>query len=221
MLAEIRGRPFLAYLLDQLIAAGVRFVVLCTGHLGEQVQAAFGDSHGALRLVYSQEASPLGTAGSLRLALPLFESDSVLVMNGDSFCDVDLHRFWAWHCARDAEASIVLSEAMDTREYGRVQVDADDLVVSFDEKDDHNRPGWVNAGVYLVKHNLLPTIPVSGPVSLEREMFPAWIGRRFYGYRSGSSFVDIGTPLSYAMAEGLMAANMDRVMQHRSVTRDR
>ena len=86
VLAEIRGVPFLTYLLDQLAAAGVRDVVLCTGYMGEQVRSAFGDSYGGMCLSYSQESSPLGTAGALRLALPLFKSSSVLVMNGDSFC---------------------------------------------------------------------------------------------------------------------------------------
>src|SRR3989338_6029269 len=85
VLAEVRGRPFLTYIFDQLIAASIKYAVLCTGYLGEKVCDRFGDSYGSLRLAYSQEPSPRGTAGALRLALPLFKSDSVLVMNGDSY----------------------------------------------------------------------------------------------------------------------------------------
>ncbi len=70
VLAEIHERPFLAYLLDQLAAAGVRNVVICTGYLGERVRAIFGNSYGEMQLHYSQESSPMGTAGALRLALP-------------------------------------------------------------------------------------------------------------------------------------------------------
>lgn len=52
---EIRRRPFLGYILDQLAEAGIRHVVLCTGYLGDQVRAMFGDSYGRQRLIYSQE----------------------------------------------------------------------------------------------------------------------------------------------------------------------
>ena len=201
VLAEIRGRPFLAYLLDQLAGAGVRYVVLCTGYLGEQVQAVFGDSYGSLRLVYSQESSPLGTAGALRLALPLFKSETVLVMNGDSFCEANLSAFWAWHCGRAAESTLLLTEVPDAKRYGRVNVDADGLVLRFDEKGDKSGPGWINAGIYLLNHRLLLTIPANRTVSLEREEFPSWIGRGLYGYRSGGRFLDIGTPEAYTMAE--------------------
>ena len=72
VLAQVGGRPFLAYLLDQLAVSGIKNVVLCTGYLGEQVQAVFGVSYRSLCLSYSPESAPLGTAGALRLALPLF-----------------------------------------------------------------------------------------------------------------------------------------------------
>jgi NDP-sugar pyrophosphorylase family protein len=201
VLAEVRGRPFLAYLLEQLADVGVRYVVLCTGYLGEQIQATFGESYGGLDLVYSQEASPLGTAGALRLALPLFKSDSVLVMNGDSFCEVNLRSFWSWHYKRGADATLLLIQMLDTRRYGRVQVDADGLVLDFDEKSDKSGPGWINAGIYLLNHGLLLTIPASDAVSLEQEMFPAWIGGGLHGYRSEGRFLDIGTPEGYRTAK--------------------
>jgi len=201
VLAEVRGRPFLAYVLDQLADAGVRTVVLCTGHLGEQVQAMFGDPYGGLRLVYSQESSPLGTAGALRLALPLFKAETVLVMNGDSFCEANLRAFWAWHRAQGANATLLLSKVSDTRRYGRVHMDADGLVLRFDEKDDREGGGWINAGIYVFNSCLLRTIPANRAVSLEREMFPAWISRGLYGYRGEGRFLDIGMPEEYAMAE--------------------
>ena len=83
VLAEIRSQPFLTYLLDQVAAAGCRSVVLCTGYLGDQIESTFGKSYGPLRLIYSREQEPLGTAGALRFAITRFESDPVLVMNGD------------------------------------------------------------------------------------------------------------------------------------------
>lgn len=206
VLAEIRGRPFLAYLLDQLASAGVRNAVICTGYLGEQVRSTFGDTYGGLRLYFSQESLPLGTAGALRLALPQFRSDSLLVMNGDSFYGINLRLFWEWHCLQRADATIALVNRIDTARYGQIQVNGDGVVISFNEKGTAGGSGWINAGIYLIMRSLLLTIPADRYVSLEQEMFPAWAGRGLYGYRSEGRFVDIGTPDAYKSAERFFAS---------------
>ena len=205
VLAQVRGRPFLAYLLDQLVAAGIRYAVLCTGHLSGQISAEFGDAYGSLELAYSPEQFPRGTAGALRLALPLFASEPVLVMNGDSFCGVDLKAFWASHQSRGANASLLLTEVPGVAMYGRVRVDNDGSVLRFDEKGGEEGPGWVNAGIYLLNRRLLSTIPTGEVVSLEREMFPSWIGRKMYGFQSAGPFIDIGTPERYEAAARFFA----------------
>jgi NDP-sugar pyrophosphorylase family protein len=158
-----------------------------------------------MRLLYSQESSQLGTGGALRLALPLFESDYVLAMNGDSFCHANLSDFWTWHIAQGAEATILLTQVSDTKRYGRVQVESSGKVQKFEEKGDTEGAGWINAGLYLLNRRLLATIPTSGAISLEREIFPIWIGRGLYGYCSQGRFLDIGTPESYAMAKQFFA----------------
>lgn len=93
VLAEVGGRPFLSYLLDQLSDGGFERVVLCVGHQAGIVQDAFGATYRRLKLEYSEESIPLGTGGALRRAFPLISSDPVLVMNGDSYCDLDLRDF--------------------------------------------------------------------------------------------------------------------------------
>lgn len=201
VLAEVHGKPFLAHLLDQLAAAGVRNVVLCTGYLGEQVRSAFGDAYRDLRLTYLQETTPRGTAGALRSALALFESESVLALNGDSICEANLGSFRAWHSRRGAEGTIMLAETNDAGRCGRVVVNAAGRVLSFEEKQGQNGAAWVNAGIYLLDRRLIETIPATGSVSLEREIFPAWIARGLYGYRSSGRFLDIGTPAAYAGRE--------------------
>jgi D-glycero-alpha-D-manno-heptose 1-phosphate guanylyltransferase len=208
VLADVRGRPFLSYLLDQLEHHEIRNVILCSGHLGEQVHAAFGDSYGKLRLAYSRELSPLGTAGALRLALPLLHSESVLIMNGDSFCDVDLGDFLSWHYKRGANGSLVLVRRFDTTRSGRVEVDAEGRITRFEEKGGRTGSGWINAGIYLLTQRLLRTIPVSGVVSLEQKLFPGWINDGLYGYQSGGCFLDIGTPETYALVEQFFATKI-------------
>jgi len=161
----------------------------------------FGLAYGPLRIAYSKEQVPLGTAGALRLALPLIKSETVLVMNGDSFCNLSVNAFWDWHRQRDASASLALVQTAETERFGRVQVDADGKVTGFEEKSAEGLPGWINAGVYLLAVSRIRTIPEKGEVSLERTMFPAWIREGLYGYQCAGSFLDIGTPESYAAAD--------------------
>ncbi len=201
VLAEVNGRPFLAYLLDRLAAAGIARAVLCTGYKADRVRAAFGDVHKGIELIYSEEASPLGTAGALRPAVPFMESESVLIMNGDSYCTADLEAFRAYHEAKRAVATLLLAKVSDAARYGRVQIDDDGIVLAFHEKDGRRDPGWINAGIYFVRRSLLLAVPMNVDRSLERDVFPGWIGRGLYGFPAGGCFLDIGTPESYASAE--------------------
>jgi len=205
VLAEIRAQPFLGYLLDQIAAAGCRSVVLCTGYLGDQIERTFGENHGPLRLIYSREQEPLGTAGALKLAITLFESDPVLVMNGDSFCAIDIKAYWDWHCQRQATASMALTRVARSERFGRVKLDSDARVIEFVEKHHGSGAAWINAGVYFLSQEVLRSIPNDAHVSLEREVFPRWIGRDLYGYVSAGPFLDIGTPDDFAAAESFFA----------------
>jgi D-glycero-alpha-D-manno-heptose 1-phosphate guanylyltransferase len=209
-LASVGARPFLVYLFDQLVAAGARDVVLCTGYLGDLIRLKFGESYGTLRLTYSQESNPLGTAGALRLALPLFKSSPVLVMNGDSYCEANLREFCLWHAGRRSNASLLLTKVFDRERFGQVQLGPDEKVIAFQEKGGGESPGWINAGIYLINRDWLEEIPTHRTVSLEREVFPKWIGRGLYGFQSGSRFVDIGTPESYASAQAFFATGFSK-----------
>lgn len=206
VLAPVRGRPFMAYLLDQLADYAIRRAVVCTGYLGEQIPAAFGEMYRGIHLTYSCESSPLGTAGAIRLALPHLDSSMVLAMNGDSYCAANLSAFWHWHSAQEGEATILLRWMSDTRRYGRVNVDDGGRVLRFEEKYAAQGPGWVSGGIYLLSQRLIRTIPARQAVSLERETFPAWVRSGLRGYRSSGGVVDIGTPESYAaLKEALMS----------------
>ena len=206
-LVEVNGRPFITFLLDQLAAAGLRRAILCTGYLGEQVRASLGERYAGLALGYSHEPQPLGTAGALRLALPQTDSAQVLVLNGDSYCQVDLPAFWAWHHTRPAAASLLLTQVPDTRRYGRVERDAHDAVTGFVEKSAAAGPGWISAGLYLLARQLLTEIPAGRAVSIEREVFPAWVGRGLYGCPLGGRFLDFGTPEALAELPAFFAHN--------------
>jgi NDP-sugar pyrophosphorylase family protein len=213
VLAEVNGRPFLSYLLDQLTDAGVQSIVLCTGYGAEAVACHFGPSYRCASLTYSRETSALGTGGALRLARTYLRSDPVLVLNGDSYCAADLPAFLERHRRTGAEASLLLAEVPDSSRFGRVEVDDDGTVRGFVEKAAGGGPGWINAGVYLLGQRFLQALPDMTPLSIERDVFSAWVGRGLAGYRSAGWFIDIGTPQSYAEAERLFAELVVRETQ--------
>jgi NDP-sugar pyrophosphorylase family protein len=205
VMAEVRGRPFLSYLLDQLQAAGFGDVVLCTGYLGEQIDSAFGDSYGRLQLRYSREKQPLGTGGALRLAHRYLTSNPILVMNGDSICAADLNAFCEWHHAGPSKASLLLSRVANNERYGGVEIDGNGVVTEFAEKGKNVRLNWINGGVYLLEREVFLSIPEGTPVSLEYDIFPRLVGHGLYGYPSRGRFLDIGTPEDYSIAEAFFS----------------
>lgn len=200
VLAHVQGRPFLAHLLDRLALVGIKRVILCTGYLGEQIEEEFGVLYGELALAYSREKSTRGTGGALRLALHLVTSNIVLVMNGDSLCDGDLTAMYLQHINRDADITMLLSRTDDSRRYGQVTCDSAGRIIGFNEKHYAAKAGWINGGIYFMKRAMIELIPEARPVSLERDMFPVWLCKAMYGFKSSGDFIDIGTPDSYAAA---------------------
>lgn len=205
VLAEVRRHPFLEYLLSQLNKANFKKIVLCTGYLGEQVEKAFGRKYKNLRLHYSSEQTPLGTAGSLRKAFPLLNSETILVMNGDTFCEVDFKKFWQFHLNKTAKVSIVLSLVSDVSSYGKVRLKNNDSIIEFQEKKAGRTAGLINAGIYLINKAQISKIPQGIDISIEKDVFPNWIGKGFYGYKGNNYFIDIGTPENYIQAEQFFA----------------
>jgi D-glycero-alpha-D-manno-heptose 1-phosphate guanylyltransferase len=208
VMAMVRGQPFLVYLLNQLVTAGIGDVVISTGYLSGQIRGVFGDKYNSLRIAYSEESAPLGTAGALRLAWPLIRSDPLLVMNGDSYCDASLEDFWLEHQRHRAKLSMLLTKIGDPQRFGRVELGADGVVVGFREKSGEAGPGIINAGIYLIQKSLIADLKTDAAISLERDVLPNWIGRGLFGFTAEGKFLDIGTPEDYARAESFFASDL-------------
>jgi NDP-sugar pyrophosphorylase family protein len=200
VLAPVNGKPFLSYLLDQLIIADFHNVILCTGYKGEMVREAFGSHYKGLNIRYSREPEPLGTGGALRYALPMIEEDTVLVMNGDSFVDIKLADYLSWHFKNEYDSSIVLVKISETDRYGRVEIGENIRVIHFEEKKVCTGPGWINAGIYLIRKEFIEKIQPTQRISLEKEILPALIDKRLYVYPQETGFIDIGIPESLSIA---------------------
>lgn len=201
VLAQVNGKPFLAYLLDQLVTFGLRHVVLCTGYLGEQIESIIGSSYQSLEIQYSQEPAPLGTGGALKYALPLYRSNPILAMNGDSFCIANLGAFYAWYQERNiSTGALLLAQVDDVQRYGQVQLIDEGSIAKFSEKGRNSGAGWINAGIYLLDRKLLAAIAEGQAVSLEQEVIPSWLSTGLYGYQCDGRFIDIGLPETYFTA---------------------
>jgi NDP-sugar pyrophosphorylase family protein len=187
--------------------------------MGDMVRETFGEAYGKMRLSYSPEPSPLGTGGAVRLALSLIDSDPALVMNGDSFFDADLEACYRSHvAAEDVETTMLVCNVSDTARYGRIQMADDRRVLHFDEKGALSGPGWINAGIYFLGRRMVAAIPSSRMISLERDIFPAWIGRGLYACPDEGRFLDIGTPESYREAQSFF--DPDTTIHMRKKTRE-
>jgi len=202
VITEVHRRPFITFILDQLISAGLNHAVICTGYQGNELAVRLGNAYGPLTLYYSHEIEPLGTGGTLRHALPLIASDDALVMNGDSLCTVDLAAFYAYHKSTHAQASMLLTHVHDNRRYGSVYIDVHCRIRRFCEKDeDSGNSEWINAGIYLMQRDLIATIQGTSFISLEKDIFPRWTEKHFFAYPCNASFIDIGVPESLKKAE--------------------
>lgn len=202
-MAPVNGRPFLEKIVSLLSRNGMRDFVFCVGYLKEAIVGHFGDgSSWDVRIRYAAEDEPLGTGGALRNALPLL-SGGFLLLNGDTWLDIDYREFLEFHRLKAKEegsaGSVALVSTADRGAFGSVVMGADGRLLSFSEKSQAAGPGWINSGAIFLEPSIFRYIPLSGPSSLERDVIPAALsaGAGFFGFPASGVFVDIGTPEGY------------------------
>lgn len=206
VLASIGEKSFLELLVRQLRSQGIRHLVMCTGYLADQIESRFGDGRiWDVSIEYSKEEMPLGTAGAVKLAERyLRDTPEFLVLNGDSFLEVDFQSLMAFHRGHDgAIGTMAVLRVENASRYGTVHVDASGRVTGFAEKTGSEAPGLVNGGIYIFNHSVLQQIQ-EGPASLERDVFPRLLEQGVYAQEQRGMFIDIGTPADYARAQELL-----------------
>lgn len=204
-MAPVAGRPFLAFILDLLAAQGVRRAVLATGYKGHCIVEGFGAHWNGLELAYSHEESPLGTGGALAQAAQLVNGDSFFVLNGDTYLRLDFAAFDASVRASGARLGMALARVPDVGRYGAVLLDSD-RVVGFQEKG-RLGAGFINAGTYLVRRELLQPFAGLGQFSFETEVLrPTVAAEPVQGYTATAGFIDIGVPEDYARAQNQLGS---------------
>jgi NDP-sugar pyrophosphorylase family protein len=195
-MAPIGNKPFLEYIIRQLRKAAISEIVISTGYRADVIKSYFGNGEKLNVLIsYSEEIEPLGTGGAIKKALKTIDDENVIVMNGDSFLEINFHKLMAFHNDHNASVTIGLMFMEDTGRYGAAQVNDKGEIISFTEKGTR-RKGFINGGIYVTNRKIVDCIP-DGPVSLEKDIFPLLLKRGLYGISVSGLFIDIGVPEDY------------------------
>ncbi|HEX4038243.1 MAG TPA: HAD-IIIA family hydrolase [Acidobacteriaceae bacterium] len=201
-LLECGGRPFLAWVLRELVRFGIEDVILLAGYRSERVEQFQNELARwvpkPLTCRVSVEPSPAGTAGALCYARDWLD-DTFLMMNGDSWLDTNLARFFSAAGATDAIGCVLLRSMQECSRYGTAEVH-DSRLVAFREQGSASGPGLIGAGMYIFEKRLLERF--SPPSSLEKDVLPplARQGELAASVLDGY-FIDIGVPSDYARAQ--------------------
>jgi D-glycero-alpha-D-manno-heptose 1-phosphate guanylyltransferase len=208
-MAPVDGKPFLWYLLKYLTHYEVSRVILSVGYLRDVI-IDWIDENGQefpFGFDYAIEEEPLGTGGGICLALSKTFGSDIVVLNGDTFFEVNLNELMDYHHIKPATISMALKPMCDFDRYGRVVIDKiDGRVVEFKEKEFCN-DGLINGGVYVInKHELPQGLPVK--FSFEREVLePLCTKSKVYGLIQEGYFIDIGVPEDYKLAQSELSQN--------------
>ena len=173
ILVEIYNRPFIEYLLNKLEFYGMKKVVLCTGYMHHLIEEWVTLSyHGNLKILFSDEYKPLGTAGAIRNAKDFISSEYFMVLNGDTYSDICYRSFVNDFLNNKSFASIAITNAKNVSDYGSIVIDKNGRLISFSEKTVEKDNSFVNLGAYIFKKEIINEIAINKKVSLEIDTIP-------------------------------------------------
>lgn len=206
-MAPVAGRPFLEYQLDYWIAQGVDRFLLSVGYRHEVIVDHFGSGYRGASIEYVIEETPLGTGGGLLLAADRAGDKPFLVLNGDTYFQVDLDELEGFARSNDADWCFSLFRTSEPGRYMGMNLSPDGRVISLGSTllQGERR---ANGGVYLVHPRSLATggWTPGQRCSLEDDIFPASMaaGQRFFGIEFPGVFIDIGVPDDYRRAPSVL-----------------
>jgi NDP-sugar pyrophosphorylase family protein len=205
-LATFGDTAFLDILIDSLKNNGFKRFILCVGYLKDQIKDHYKERDD-ITVLFSEEDEPLGTGGALKKARSLIKSDTFVVMNGDSICNIDFHEFYRFHENKNAVLSMALVRLKGIEDFGSVTINESFEITSFKEKVANKDLCFINAGVYFMQKDIFAYMPDMSQFSLEHDFFPKMIGELCVGFIINSELIDIGTPERYEKAVHLIGGN--------------
>jgi D-glycero-alpha-D-manno-heptose 1-phosphate guanylyltransferase len=199
-MAPVAGEPFLSHILQYLENQFVDHVIFSLGHKSEVVIEYLRQKAFTFKTSWVLEPEPLGTGGGIRRAMIKSKEDEVFILNGDTMFDVDLRSMKAAF-SKEHKAILALKPMNDFERYGSVQLNAENEIIAFNEKQ-LMKEGLINGGVYLVNksHAHLESFPEK--FSFEKDFLePEALNHSLQGFVSNGYFIDIGIPEDYYKAQ--------------------
>lgn len=203
-LVPVCNKPVMEYILELLKRHGVNTLLVTLHYLADEIISYFGyGTDWGLRILYSIESEPLGTAGSVKNISESFD-ESFLVISGDALTDFDLTEVVAFHREQQAAATIVLTRVDNPLDFGVVITDEENRVNRFLEK-----PSWgevfsdtINTGIYVLEPEILDLLEPGKPYDFSKDLFPLMLekGMPIYGYVADGYWCDIGNLEQYQKA---------------------
>ena len=190
-MVQILGSPFLEYQLEFLKKGGIRDIILCTGHLGEQIENYFGDgSRFGVSIQYSREDSRLGTAGALKKAESLLD-DTFFTLYGDSYLFVNFEATMSFFKSRNRLALMTVYKNHDKYKRSNTTVEGE-LVKKYSTRSRTTDMVYIEYGANIFRKEILEMIP-EGYYTLGR-LFRRLIGKReVLAYEVKERFYEIGS----------------------------
>lgn len=200
-LLPVSGKPLLEHTLELLREQRILDVILCIGHLGDEIIKHFGNGEKfGVNVHYSQEKEPLGTAGALKHGEPFYSGETILVLHGDVLTNMALNDFIAFHNEQQAAATIAVKPRPHSEKYGKVLM-LGPKITDFFERPSVRGVSLVNAGIYVLEPEVMQMIPEGKRIYLELEIFPKLAKEgKVAGYPFQGPWFDISTPKTYEEA---------------------
>jgi D-glycero-alpha-D-manno-heptose 1-phosphate guanylyltransferase len=202
-MAPVNNIPFLNYIFDYLKFFKIEHVVLSTGYLSEKISEYYTDEFKGIKISYTKEEIPLGTGGGIRLAMEKCTTKNILVLNGDSFFDVDLQAYYPLHAQFNSDCTLALRKVSNASRYGTIKLNDTSAIKEFKEKDGIEKEGLINGGVYILNRDLfLSKTKPDTAFSIEKDFFENRINElHIFGFEYDGYFIDIGIPEDYKKAQ--------------------
>ena len=201
---KVNDSPFILKIVERLVSQGIKDIIFCLGYKPQKIIDFFGDgSKWGIKVLYVIEDQLMGTGGAVRGVYEKISKLSVIVLNGDSFCYFDIPSLFKQHHLNSADATLSVLKINKPERYGLVLFNENMKINKFIEKTKEykGRLNYINAGVYIIKKNLIKKIDNKKPVSLERDFFPKILHKNIQAFiLKNNKFIDIGTQESFKKA---------------------
>jgi D-glycero-alpha-D-manno-heptose 1-phosphate guanylyltransferase len=196
-MAPVNDFPFLHYLILQLQSQHIEKIIISTGYKAEVIEQYFSNEDYTSTIVCAKEPEPLGTGGGIKYAMRHCDTSKILVLNGDTYFDIDFEEMDTIMQETKANAVLALRYVENASRYGQVLVDSSECITQFSEKNTEAQAGLINGGTYLLNKDFFVN-NTPEKFSIEKDFFePQVANKQLYGVEYAAYFIDIGIPEDY------------------------